>query len=259
MSKFEKGAAALNALNSTNEGGSGNATEFTSFTSGTSFKVRVLGTADLIRFYSYGIYKKVNSFVAENPSTMNEKGFPVGNYTPWDLAWKYYQDLKKEAENKGDNHAEERYKEEASKYRVKERYALGFIDLTTGDPIIIDLSKKQAQTIYAVILKYEKKLGKVAFELEKTGSGTATTVSLTPIIDMEDDLTEKERENFAKYADKEFDMSLFDGLLFEADEKTQIENLVAAGFDISLIGLSLGGNAANEPEPWKPTDEELPF
>ncbi|WEY98927.1 hypothetical protein P5634_13735 [Bacillus subtilis] len=259
MSKFEKGAAALNALNSTNEGGSSNTTEFTSFTSGTSFKVRVLGTEDLIRFYSYGIYKKVNSFVAQNPSDINDKGFPEGNFTPWDLAWKYYQDLKREAADKGDSQAEEKYKEEASKYRVKERYALGFIDLATGEPIIIDLSKKQAKTVYAVILKYEKKLGKVAFELEKTGSGTSTTVSLTPVIDMDDDLTDKERENFAKYADKQFDMKLFDGLLFEADEKTQLENLVAAGFDISLIGKSLGGNAADEHEPWKPSDEDLPF
>jgi hypothetical protein len=38
-------------------------------------------------------------------------------------------------------------------------------------------------------------------------------------------------------------MTLFDGLLYEADEKQQIENLVAAGFDITLIGLSIGAGA----------------
>lgn len=259
MSQFQKGAAALNALNSTNEGGSGSGMEFTSFKSGSSFKVRVLGTEDLIRFYSYGIYKKVNSFVAEKPSKMNDKGFPVADYTPWDLAWKYYQDLKKAAADKGDSKAEEKYKEEAAKYRVKERYALGFIDLETGNPIIIDLSKKQAQAVYAVITKFEKKLGKVAFELSKTGSGTSTTVSLTPFIDMEEDLTDKERENFSKYDGKEFDMSLFDGLLFEADEKTQIENLVAAGFDISLIGKSLGAGSNNEKVDEESNDGDLPF
>ncbi|WGD77734.1 hypothetical protein P5643_14045 [Bacillus subtilis] len=38
-------------------------------------------------------------------------------------------------------------------------------------------------------------------------------------------------------------------MLFEADEKTQIENLVAAGFDISLIGLSLGAGSEDNEAP----------
>jgi hypothetical protein len=240
MSQYQQGADALNALNATNDGG-GNKREFASLKSGTSYKVRVLGTADLIRFYSYGIFKKVNSFVAANPSIKNAKGFPTDNLTVWDKAWQYYQDLKRKAEDAGNNAKVDEYKEEASKYRVKERYALGFINLATGEPIIIDLSKKQAQGVHGVIKKYEKKLGKVAFELSKTGSGQSTVVSLTPFIDMDEDLTDKERENFAKLDGAAFDMKLFDGLLYEADEKEQIENLVAAGFDVSLIGLSVGG------------------
>ncbi|MDQ0154964.1 hypothetical protein [Robertmurraya andreesenii] len=242
MTQFESGSDALNSLNATNEGGGGgNKAEFASFKSGTTYKVRVLGKADLIRFYSYGIYKKVNSFVAKNPSVKNAKGFPTDNLTPWDKAFQYYQDLKFKARDEGNAAAEEEYGDLAYQFKPKERYALGFIDLTTGEPIIVDLSKKQAQTIHAVIKKFEKKLGKVAFELAKQGSGQSTTVSLTPFIDMDDDLTDKERENFAKLDGKEFDMALFDGLLYEADEKEQIESLVAAGFDVSLIGLSLGG------------------
>lgn len=242
MAQYSAGTAALDALNQTNDGG-GSGAEFASFKTGTTYKVRVLGAADLIRFYSYGIFKKVNSFVAQNPSVKNAKGFAVENFTPWDLASNYYADLKKQAEEAGNAAKAEDYKAEAGKYRAKERFALGFIDLTTGEPIIVDLSKKQAQGVHAVIKKQEKKLGRLAFELAKDGSGTSTVVSLSPIIDMDEDLTDKERENFAKYDGKEFDMALFDGLLFEADEKQQIENLVAAGFDISLIGLSLGAQA----------------
>ncbi|AZU61028.1 hypothetical protein [Neobacillus mesonae] len=251
MSQFQSGADALNALNATNEGG-GNKAEFASFKTGTSYKVRVLGTADLIRFYSYGIFKKVNSFVAKNPSVKNPKGFPVENLTPWDLAWKHYQDLKFKAADAGNADKEKEYGELAYQFKAKERYALGFIDLATGDHIIIDLSKKQAQAVHAVIKKNEKKLGKVAFELSKTGSGQQTTVMLSLLFDLDEDLTDKERENFAKYEGKAFDMALFDGLLYEADEKEQVENLVAAGFDISLIGLSVGGqNDIGE--------EDLPF
>ncbi|MGM0904219.1 MAG: hypothetical protein ACQEXB_24335 [Bacillota bacterium] len=242
MSQFERGADALNSLNATNEGASGNKAEFASFKSGTTYKVRVLGTADLIRFYSYGIFKKVNSFVAKNPSVKNPKGFPVDNLTPWDQAFKYYQDIAFAARDKGNATAEEENRNLAYQFKPKERYALGFIDLETGEPLIVDLSKKQAQTVNATIVKYEKKLGKIAFELAKSGSSTSTVVSLSPIIDMDEDLSDKERGNFGKLDGAEFDMSLFDGLLYEADEKEQIENLVAAGFDITLIGLSIGAN-----------------
>jgi hypothetical protein len=239
MSQFQSGADALNALNATNEGGAAKQ-GFASFKSGTAYKVRILGVADLIRFYSYGVFGKINSFVAKDQSVKNAKGFPTDNLTSWDRASKYYQDLKFKAQDEGNAVAEKENGDLAYKFRVKERYALGFIDLATGEPIIVDLSKKQAQAIHAVIKKNEKKLGKVAFELSKTGSGQSTTVMLSLLFDLDEDLNDKERANFEKYEGKEFDMALFDGLLYEADEKEMVENLVAAGFDISLIGLSIG-------------------
>jgi hypothetical protein len=242
MTQFQSGADALSALNAVNEGG-GTKQGFSSFKSGTEYKVRVLGTADLIRFYSHGIFGKINSFVAKNPSVKNAKGFPVENLTVWDRAAKYYQDLAFKARDNGDTKEEEEHRNNAYQFKAKERYALGFIDLATGDPIIIDLSKKQAQIVHAVIKKNEKKLGKVAFELAKTGSGQSTTVMLSLLFDLDEDLNEKERANFEKYDGKDFDMALFDGLLYEADEKEMTENLVAAGFDITLIGLSIGASA----------------
>jgi hypothetical protein len=236
MTQFERGLDALNSLNATNEGGNSNKAEFASFKTGTSYKVKVLGTADLIRFHSFGIFKKVNSFVAKDPAVRNERGYATENLGPWDKAAQYHQDLAFKARDKGDTQTEERHRELAYQYKAKERFAMGFIDLATGEPLIIDVSKKQAQSLHAVIAKFEKKLGKVAFELSKQGSGTSTSVSLTPFIDMDDDLNDKERENFAKFADKEFDMTLFDGLLYEADEKEQLNNLAVAGFDLALIG-----------------------
>lgn len=252
MTKYQSGADALEVLNK-EEGGSG--VEFTSFKSGTTFTVKVLGTADLISFYSYGIFKTVNSFVAENPSKKSANGYPIDNLTPWDKAWKYHKDLSKEF---NDHHGQE-----ASKYRAKQRFAMGFFDLDSGEPIIVDVSKNQAQAIHSSIKKYEKRLGKLAFELSKEGSGTSTSVSLTPVLDMEEDLTEKQRKNFAKAPEK-FDMSLFDGLLYEADEGEQIENLIKAGFDISLIGLEAPAtkDAKVEEEAGEPVDidsDDLPF
>src|SRR5699024_11899034 len=81
------GEDALNALNT--ESGGGNNNEFASFKSGTKYFVKVLGTADIMSFHSYGIFKQVNSFVANNPSKKTPTGYPVENLTPWDKAWKY--------------------------------------------------------------------------------------------------------------------------------------------------------------------------
>lgn len=245
MTNYQAGEAALNALNST--GNIGTKTEFSPFKSGTTYVVKVLGTADLIQFWSYGIYKQINSFVAKNPSKKSAKGYPIENLTPWDKAWKYHKDLSKDF---SDHHAQE-----AAKYRAKERYAMGFYDLTSGKPIIVDLSKKQAQGVYEVIKKYEKKLGKLAFELSKTGSGNATSVTLTPVLDLDEDLTPEQRANFDKAPEK-FDMSLFDGILYEADEQEQVELLDKAGFDITLIGYQPPSDDSSDNGD---DDEELPF
>ena len=253
MTKYQAGSDALDALNSTGE--SGNNTEFSSFKSGSTYYVKVLGTTDLISFFSYGIYKQINSFVAKNPSKKSAAGYPVDNLTVWDRAWKYHKDL---SEDFNDHHGQE-----AGKYRAKQRFAMGFFDIDSGEQIIVDVSKNQAQAIHGAIKKYEKRLGKLAFELSKEGSSTSTTVSLTPVLDMEEDLTDKQRANFGKAPDK-FEMSLFEGLLYEADEAEQIENLVKAGFDISLIGL--GKPAAKTDEAGRGnaetadiSDDDLPF
>lgn len=253
MTQYQTGADALNALTASNEGG-GSGLEFTQLKSGGNFKVRVMGVADLITFRSYGIYKQISSFVAKVPSVYSAKGFPESNLTPWDKASEHYSKLAFDAE--GDADKQKELRAEASKYRGKQRFALGFIDLDTGTPIIIDLSKKQAQAVHTVIKKNEKKLGTKAFELEKTGSDTSTQVIMSPL-DL-DDLTDKQQAKFSEWDDKSFDMSLFEGLLYEADEAEQIRLLTQAGFDISLIGLGDAPSTQNETGEDTP-EEELPF
>src|SRR5690606_36999237 len=145
----------VDALDALQEDNSGSDNEFSSFKSGTTYIVKVLGTADLISFYSYGIYKRVNSFVAKNPSKKSKKGYPVANLTPWDKAWKYHADR---SEKFGDEHSQE-----AQKYRARQRFARGFFDLDAGEPIIVDLSKNQAQAVHSVIQKYKDRLNQFAF------------------------------------------------------------------------------------------------
>ena len=266
MSNVISGMDALNALNDTGE--STESTEFTKFSSGTEFIVKVIGKevevdgetrviGDFISYFNYGIYKKVNSFVAKNPSKKSAKGYPVENLTPWDKAWKYHADRSKEF---NDYHSKESYK-----YKPKQKFVFGFIDLDSGEPILIDLTKKQAQAVSSAIQKFGKRRGEMAFELSKTGESTGTVVSLSPYLD---DLTDKQQENFDKAPDK-FDEKLFESVLFEVDEEEQIKLLVQAGFDVSLIGLDAPKEEdSDEAKPIEGvgsgpngeiTDDDLPF
>ena len=227
---YSSGQAALEALNRKSDDGG----KFASFKSGTSYRVRVLGTADLMVFRAYGIFNEINSFVAEKPSVYNAKGYPVSDLTAWDKASEYYSKLAFDAE--GNKARQDELRQEARKFRGKERFAMGFLNLETGEPIIIDLSKKQAAAIHAAILKNESKLHKKAFEIEKTGTGQATAVLFSPL-DL-DDLTATELANFEKAEGATFNHALFESVLYEADEAEQIELLVKAGFDPALIGLA---------------------
>lgn len=225
MSEVKQGQAALDVLNQSDDDGDKG---YTSFKSGTTYVVKVLGTADLITFFNYGIYGEVDSFVPETPSKKSKKGYPVENLTPWDLAWKYHKDKSE--------HYQDEHGTEASKYRAKQRFAMGFYDLDSGEQVVIDVSKNQAQALHGSIKKYEKKLSKLAFELTKEGKKQNTTVSLTPLLDMDEDLTDKQRKAFDE-APAEFDAALFEGINYEADYDEQVELLGKAGFDVSLIGL----------------------
>ena len=247
MTQYKAGMDALNALNASDQGAEKN--EFNSFKTGVSYKVRAYPAA-LITFYSYGIYGKVNSFTAAQPSKKSAKGYPVENLTPWDRAWKYHKDL---SEDFSDAHGQE-----AGKYRAKQRFALGFYDLTSGENIVVDLSKNQAQAVMGVITKSEKRLDKLAFELSKSGSGKSTIVSLTPITFPDEDLSDEERKNFAS-APAEFDMARFDGILFEADEAEQIKLLQQAGFNPVLIGLEAQAETPPAASADDIDEEALPF
>lgn len=250
MSQFKFGMDAIEETNAT--GGGKASSDFAKLPAGTSLKVKLTGLDNVMRYFGYGVFKRVNTFIAEKPSDRNEKGFVTANHTPWDLASQHYYDKAfkllegiddaEEVKAVKDSAAYKKESGEGYKYSGKPRYAIGFIDLEVGKEIVLDFTKKQfMEVIKPALVKYDAKKDKVAFEIAKEGSSTNTKIMLMPVLDMEDDLTDRERANFDKFAGKEFNKKHFEGLLFEADEKTQIENLVAAGFDITLIGKSIGG------------------
>lgn len=238
MTNYTNGTDALNALTET--GGGDNS--FTKFNVGSSYRVRALGLSDLFTYIGYGNQKKgVSTFAAKNPSKRDAKGYAVDKLTPWDLAEKHYR-LQQFAElDAGNADKAKEFGTLANLYKGSPRFVLGFANIETGDLIAVDLSKAQAQAIHAVIKKYEKKIDKLAFDLTKTNPGSRpqdTKVELAPIIDFEDDLTDKEKAAFRSFDGKEFDKARFDGILYEMEDAEQYESLTQAGFDVKLIGYS---------------------
>ncbi|MGP0579143.1 hypothetical protein ACTP13_19350 [Paenibacillus peoriae] len=268
MSIFtRKGEAAAAATN--NDGGA-QESPIVSFKSGTTYKVGVKSIFDVAEYYGYGVFKKsggVRTFVPKDQPTRNSRGYIDANPTYWDQAAELlYADSKAAKDSGASEDAVKKITDEAYLYRGKQRFLRAFFDLTTGKDIVVDLSPKQEKTLKAVIEKYAKKLGTIAFELSKTGTSTNAVVALSPIIDADEDLTDEERKNFEKLADAPFDMESFETCLYVADEDEQVKNLVVAGFDISRLGLSIGAAAQTPPtEPQQPdapidiSEEELPF
>lgn len=270
MSLFtRKGEAAAQA---TNDNGGATESPIVSFKSGTALKVGVKSVNDVAEYYGYSVYKKVNTFVPKQPPERNAKGYITANPSVWDRAAELlYADAKAAKEAGAGEDAVKKITDEAYLYRGKQRFLRAFYDLTTGKDIVIDLSPKQEKTLKAVIEKYAKKLGKVAFELTKTGASTNAVVALSPILDADEDLTDEERTNFAKISEKPFDLESFETCLYVADEAEQTKNLVIAGFDIGRLGLSIGagsgtGNGTNNVSPSDDdappivvSDEDLPF
>lgn len=254
MSIFtKKGEAAAAA---TNDNGGGSESPIVSFKSGSTYKVGVKSVNDVAEYYGYGIFKKVNTFVPKNQPVRNARGFIDSNPSVWDRAAELlYGDAKKAEESSASEADVKPIKEEAYLFRGKKRYLRAFYDLETGKDIVIDLSPKQETAIKAVIEKYAKKLGKVAFELGKTGTSTNAAVSLSPVLDMDEDLTDAERANFAKLGSAPFDLESFETCLYVADEAEQVKNLVIAGFDIARLGLSIGATVAKTDDNVKPIED----
>lgn len=218
-----------------------------SFKSGTTYKVGVKSANDVAKYFGYGVYKKVNTFVPKNPSKRNARGFVESDHTVWDRASELLYADAKAAEEAGAGKDEvEKLRNQAYELRGKPRFLRAFFDLTTGKDIVVDLTPAQERAVQATIDKYKKRLDKLAFELSKQGQSTTTTVTLSPIIDMDEDLTEEERTNFAKLSDAPFDMDSFESCLYIADEDEQVKNLVVAGFDIGRLGLTIGATTDDD-------------
>lgn len=192
--------------------------------SGTAFKVRVPSVDEVVEVYIHSVYEVFYS----TPCTRDDL---------YDKATDLiYADAKKLADAKDEKGAEA-VRKIAYQLKAKPRYLFGFINLEDGQPVIFDLSKKQAQGVITAIKKNEKRLGQLAFEISKTGSGQSTTVGFNPIAFVEEDLTAQELKHFNESAGKEIAEEVYANCLYVKKPEEQAEDLIA--FERKNKGVNL--------------------
>lgn len=195
------------------------------FKSGSTYKVRVPSVEDYVEWFAHSVYGKFFT----TPCTK-----PTGKADLYDQAVDLlYQDAR-EAQKAGDEAKAKELRDQAYSLKAKPRYLFGFFNLEDGAEIIVDLTRAQARAVVAAIEEYAQQINQFAFKLTKTGTGTATQVSLAPIIS---GLSDTEREHFEATAGKEFDESLYGKVLQINSEEKQIEDLRKFGFDVSRLGV----------------------
>ncbi|MBX6362046.1 MAG: hypothetical protein IRZ03_18475 [Acidobacterium ailaaui] len=167
-----------------------------------------------------------------------------------------YEKASKNLFEKGRQTGDETYTEAARLIRPRARYLFGFINLDDGKPVIFDATRKQAQSLISTIEKYAKKVDKIAFELSKSGESTSTVVTLSPIIDMDEDLNDTQRANFDKAVAEGAKVpdDIFENVLTLRDHAGQVEDLrkfaEKYGLTAEELGVDLGdGGADGEPDP----------
>lgn len=143
--------------------------------------------------------------------------------------------------------------DDAYTLKAKGRYMIGFFSLDTGEQVIVDVTENQGKEVVKQIEKYASKKDKIAFELYKSGSSTKTTVNLAPVLDMDDDLTDKQRKTFDKLVEDQpkFDDEVYGKIFAPRDHDGQVEDLRKFGFDLSRLGIE----PQEKREAAKPIDE----
>lgn len=192
--------------------------------------VKLLGDED------YVLYEAHTNFKPRINTTPCSK--PAGKEDLYDKAAALmFEDIKAELEAGVISEEEAKEKRRfAAQLLPKRRYLFGFVDLSTGEPIIVEMTEKQGNAVIEVIENYAKYIDKKAFELGKSGSGTNTSVVLMPVIEL-DELTEEQQANFEKYKGKEFDSEAFGKLFRFKSEEEQARDLLNFGFDVTRLGI----------------------
>lgn len=221
---------------------------------GTSYMVRITDLDSFVEYKVHGDYFLRTAYKVY-PSACTAKAGMVDLYCK---ALKLmYDDRDKIKEEKGEDSEEYKKLDAIIKdLRAKDRRLFGFINLDDGKPLIIELTPNQADSLYELMVKNQKKIHKSAFELYKSGA-----IGLVPQ-DPEEDLTPKQKQNWEKTKDIKIDFEqLFEKAVYIKNEEQQVLDLHKLGFDVTRLGYEppKEEEEREEEQPKPITPNDLPF
>ena len=110
----------------------------------------------------------------------------------------------------------------------RQRFLFVFGDLATGELRCLDVSKNQAKALISSLQEYSEDINELCFNLKKTGSGTNTAYSLSPVLKMKGD----EPAQFDALAELEVTDEYLSTVLAPRPFETQVKILSEAGFPV---------------------------
>lgn len=206
-----KGTNAINKLTEVNDKPKKNALQY--IKAGTTLKVCIPNSQEVAQVFTHGAYGFFNSFLCTGDDLIDK------------AVKMLYEDASKEVNPK----KAEELKEKAYTLKAKERYLFGFFKLEDGEPLLVDLSKKQGQSVLQIITQYKDVLTQFSFQLSKLEGGT---ISLSPILTP---LTPEEKAIFDKVKGTELPIDLYENAVIKRDIEGQIEDLTKFGIDVSRL------------------------
>jgi hypothetical protein len=220
--------------------------------SGDSIKVRITSADQFREYYSHGGYNLAQNYKIYNSVCTRHTGTPDAYDKAVNLM---YEDLEGMTEGSPEH---TKLKGIVSELRAKRKMLFGFIDLSTGNEIILEVTGNQGDALAAQILEYEDSIQDMAFKVSKTGSGAQTAVNLMPIVNPAKGLNAQEKANFEATAGQVFNEELYEKVLFVKKEEDMVRDLVKLGFDVTRIGYEPPADQDKPEQPKQPEEQKQP-
>lgn len=113
--------------------------------------------------------------------------------------------------------------------KVSNRYMVAMADIESGELRVWDCSKKQLKTFISQLEEYKEIIedgDELAFTFKRTGTGTSTSYTLSPILKLKQDL----KEGYSKFDNMTVEIDFFEAVLQPRSEKMMVSILKDAKF-----------------------------
>ncbi|PHB23086.1 hypothetical protein COE80_19430 [Bacillus pseudomycoides] len=257
-----KGGDALTSNENVNNGGTSEEHVLRYLKADESIRVRLLSSEEIAKVEVYDIYPLTGTIGVPDGfnhfKTASEELFKKADELKEALGYKKddkIRDILSEADYKTfiAGKGKEWYDtlKEAYRLTTEHRFLFGFIDLVTGNPFVMQATKKQAPKIHEKIKKLQPQKDAFAFRVSKATGGFDIEVDFDPLTPDESTIVERTKTF-------EIPVETYGEAHFKPNEDFQLDVLKKFGFDMPKLGAKTS-ETTQEDTVSEVTHEDLPF